>query len=255
VAIAAVAMVGFQFSIGALNDLVDVDADARAKPWKPIPVGRVSRGSAALATVLGAFVGVAGATVLGLTTLVVGLVGYLAGVAYDVDLRRRGLDWLAFVVAVPMLPVFAWLAATGTLPPGVGVLVPLAALAGPTLHVANALVDVTDPDATRIGGASAPEPGLGGLVDQLGPGRALRLLVLLTIAIHLVVWLSLVAMGAAPSVIAMAATSSVCAMVGLAGSSSISPSAREAGWVFAAVAMALMAAAWLSAAGAAEGSA
>ena len=69
----AVAMAALQASIGAANDVVDVAADAQAKPDKPIPAGLVSRRPAAAA------VAVVGG-VLGLGIVAVGYdVATLAG--------------------------------------------------------------------------------------------------------------------------------------------------------------------------------
>ena len=42
----ALGMLGLQFCIGAVNDLLDERVDALAKPWKPIPSGLVSRRTA-----------------------------------------------------------------------------------------------------------------------------------------------------------------------------------------------------------------
>ncbi|MFN8556010.1 MAG: UbiA family prenyltransferase [Dehalococcoidia bacterium] len=35
-------MIAAQSAIGAVNDIVDRDLDAAAKPWKPIPAGAVA---------------------------------------------------------------------------------------------------------------------------------------------------------------------------------------------------------------------
>ena len=39
-------MLGFQFAIGALNDIADVEADRLSKPTNPIPAGLVPTGLA-----------------------------------------------------------------------------------------------------------------------------------------------------------------------------------------------------------------
>src|SRR5262245_18624840 len=50
----ALAMLGIQFCIGAVNDLFDEALDAQSKPFKPIPAGLVSRRTAwAVAAVAG----------------------------------------------------------------------------------------------------------------------------------------------------------------------------------------------------------
>jgi 4-hydroxybenzoate polyprenyltransferase len=42
----ALAMLGIQFCIGAVNDLYDEELDAKSKPFKPIPARRVTRRTA-----------------------------------------------------------------------------------------------------------------------------------------------------------------------------------------------------------------
>ena len=114
----AIAMLGFQFSIGALNDLADVDADRVVKPRKPIPAGLVPIELAVGIVIVGALVGLGISAGFGAVVLMLGALGYASGVAYDVGLRRLGLGWLCFAVAVPVMLAWTWLGAAGTLPPG-----------------------------------------------------------------------------------------------------------------------------------------
>src|SRR3970282_1949776 len=66
------AMAGFQAPIGALNDNHDRSDDEVAKPWKPLPAGRVTF-AAARATALGG-----------------GLLGFLLSAAAGAGARARG---------------------------------------------------------------------------------------------------------------------------------------------------------------------
>ncbi len=145
-AVLALAMLGFQFSIGALNDVADVEADRPSRPRKPIPAGLVPIELAIALVVLGGLVGLGISASFGVVVLALGAAGYASGVAYDMVMRRLGLGWLCFAAALPLMLAWTWLAAAGTLPPGWLFLLPLAALAGPALHLANSLVDV-DSDA------------------------------------------------------------------------------------------------------------
>ncbi len=136
------AMLAIQCSIGALNDLVDAPLDARQKPRKPIPSGLTGRRAAIAVAVLGAALGIVlslgsgGATGLA-------AVGCLAlGYAYDLRLSRTALSWLPLALALPLLPIHAWLGATNDVPPGLVTLVPVAVLGGAGLALANALVDI-----------------------------------------------------------------------------------------------------------------
>src|SRR3954451_6475389 len=62
-AVLAVGMLGIQFCIGTVNDLVDVDLDSRTKAWKPVPSGLISiRAPRGIAAASAATAAVASAT-------------------------------------------------------------------------------------------------------------------------------------------------------------------------------------------------
>jgi 4-hydroxybenzoate polyprenyltransferase len=135
------AMLCLQASIGAVNDLADLEVDAVSKPGKPIPAGLVTptgarwwaAGTAAGCLMLGAPSGPA--------TILVGGACLALGYLYDLRLSRTALSWLPLALALPLLPVFAWIGATGDVPSSLLVLVPIAMLAGGALLVANGIVD------------------------------------------------------------------------------------------------------------------
>ena len=54
---------------------------------------------------------------------------------------RNAWSWLPFAVGIPLLPVYGWLGAVGTLPGSFALLIPAAVLAGAALAVANARAD------------------------------------------------------------------------------------------------------------------
>lgn len=172
-------MAGFQASIGALNDLHDRVDDAVGQPWKPIPSGRVGPGAARSVAVAGAVVGSAGSLLLGPAALLVGLVGYGLGVAYDLGLKRTPWGWACFALALPLVPVYAWLGVGAGLPPNVGTLILLGVLAGAELAVANGLVDVTT------------DAGVGavGIAVRLGPVRARLVMVAMALGLLALAWL------------------------------------------------------------------
>jgi 4-hydroxybenzoate polyprenyltransferase len=138
----AIAMLALQCSIGALNDLVDEPLDAREKPGKPIPAGEATRRAAAVVAVAGGVLGVALSAASGLPTAVAALGCLGLGYVYDVRLSRTALSWLPLSLALPLLPIHAWLGATGSIPPGLVTLGPVAILAGAGLSLANGLVDL-----------------------------------------------------------------------------------------------------------------
>lgn len=233
----ALAMLGFQFSIGALNDVADAEADRRLRPRKPIPAGHVSRPMAMTVVVGGAAIGLAISAAFGAIVLVYGSLGYASGVAYDVALRRYGLGWLGFAAAIPLLLLWTWQAAAGGLPPAWPLLLPLAALAGPALHLANGLVDV-DLDAA----AGRPT-----LATRLGPRRGRAILAVLMATIVGLGWVTLASLAGTSGVGLVAVlAATLTTAVGVALSWQVTTRAREAGWLLQAVGLATLAVAWLA---------
>jgi 4-hydroxybenzoate polyprenyltransferase len=232
---AALAMLGFQVSIGALNDLVDAPADAIAQPWKPIASGQVGRRAAYVVVATGVLSGATLSLLLSPLLLAIGLAGYGWGVAYDLWLKGRGLGWVAFSAAFPLLLLYAWTAGGGGLPPGWQALLPLAAIAGPTLHLANALVDL-DADA-RSGHRS--------VAVRLGRRRAVQVLVVATVAVQALAWVVILGIASGPGPLAIGLVSSIAAACGLVATAH--PSGRGAawGWSLQAIAVALLAVAWV----------
>jgi len=135
-------MLCLQASIGAVNDLADIEVDRLGKPAKPIPAGLVTppialrwaAGSLALCLLL--------ALPSGAATVLVAVACVSLGYLYDLRLSRTALSWLPLALALPLLPVFAWLGATGEVPSGLLTLVPIAMVAGAALLVANGIVDL-----------------------------------------------------------------------------------------------------------------
>jgi 4-hydroxybenzoate polyprenyltransferase len=135
-------MTSLQFAIGALNDLVDAPADEGRIPPKPIPAGVISAPLARTVAAVSAGLGLLLAVPSGPSTVAVALGVLLVGVAYDVLAKGTPWSWLPFAVGIPLLPVYGWLGAAGSLPPFFGVLLPMAVLAGPALAIANARADL-----------------------------------------------------------------------------------------------------------------
>lgn len=234
----ALAMLGLQFSIGAANDYFDADLDALSKPSKPIPAGLLSRPAAALiAAGCGAFA-LWVAAIFDLFVLAMAAAMLAAGLAYDALLKRGPWGWIAYAVAFPILPLYAWYGAAGELPPRYELLLPVAALAGPALQLANGLVDVERDRAA----------GIETLVGRLGRSAARRLMAALLMLVHGIAWLTLISGEVAPAP-AMAALviGSGLAAVGIGLSTSSDQVRREQGWKAQAVAIALLALGWLSA--------
>jgi 4-hydroxybenzoate polyprenyltransferase len=230
------AMVLLQGGIGATNDIVDAPRDSGYKPNKPIPAGLVSPRAAMLVAVTGFAAGVAlaGASA-GPTGIVLSVVVIAVGLAYDLWLKGTAWSWLPFAVGIPILPVFGWLGATGTLPPAFLVLIPAAVAAGAALAIANTLADV---ERDRAAGSRS-------IAIALGPTMAWLIHIGLLDAVGVAATVSVVALGgsmAAAGAVALAAIIPIgAAVVGRRGGAS----RRERAWELEAVGMAILGIAWL----------
>ena len=146
----AFAMALLQFSIGTFNDLADAPRDRGRVPVKPIAAGLVSTGRARAAGSLFAVVGLILVAPSGLAVLAVAMAGLACGLAYDLALSRTALSWLPLSLALPLVPLFSWLGATGSVSVSGLAILPIGVLAGGGLQVSNALIDLdVDRDAGR----------------------------------------------------------------------------------------------------------
>lgn len=155
-------MLALQVAIGATNDRADAPADAVAKPAKPIPAGLATGHEAVVLATGASGLGLLLAALSGSPTLAVACAGLALGLAYDLRLSRTRWSWLPLALALPLLPVFAWLGASGRVPAGLVPLVPTGVLAGAALALANGLVDLERDAAT----------GRPAIAVALGRGRA-----------------------------------------------------------------------------------
>jgi 4-hydroxybenzoate polyprenyltransferase len=157
-----VAMTALQVSIGIVNDLIDAPRDAGHKPGKPIPAGLVSPSVAAVGAVVAAITGLVLAAPSGPATVVVAAVVLAIGFGYDRFAKGTAWSWLPFALGIPLLPVFGWLGAAGTVPGAFAILVPAAVLAGAALAIANARADLERDSAAAVTSVAT----------ALGPDRA-----------------------------------------------------------------------------------
>ena len=237
----AAAMLLLQFSIGAANDWADAPADAIANPVKPIPRGLVRRGSAAGVAAILAGVGLTLAGAAGGLALVIACLGLAAGIAYDLRLKGTRWSWLPYAIGIPLLPVFAWVGATGGLPPTFAVLIPLAIVAGAALAIANALADLerdraagTETIATTLGAEDARRLGAGLLVSAA------------TAAI-----VTAIALGGPPGWIAVVAAGGLVAIGGVRLGWGAGARARQRAWEVQGLGAGVLAAGWVGAVAAA----
>ncbi|HTS14407.1 MAG TPA: UbiA family prenyltransferase [Candidatus Sulfotelmatobacter sp.] len=231
------AMFLLQASIGAANDVVDLGADRLAKPGKPIAAGRVARRTAvALAAAAGA-AGLVAAAAFGPAVLVVAVAGYGLGLAYDLRLKRSPWSWLAYALALPLVPTFAWLGAGAGLPPRFAPLIGLALLAGTALAVANGLVDLEGDAAT----------GSTGVAGRLGRRRSLLLVTACEAGLVAVAGSTMVVTGTRSALPWLAlAGSAILFVAGATLSADATMWRRRLGWETQAASVALLAVGWFA---------
>ena len=143
-------MTALQAGIGTVNDIVDAGADALGKPAKPIPSGLVSARLATVLAVAAFALGLGLSAPSGWGTVGIAVGGVAVGLAYDLRLKGTALSWLPFAIGLPLLPVYAWYGAAGTLPPEFAILVPAAVAAGAALAIGNARADLERDTASGV---------------------------------------------------------------------------------------------------------
>lgn len=158
------AMLGGQVAIGAVNEVVDAELDAIAKPHKPIPAGSVSVPAALALAAIGLVAMVVFAAGFGIASLLLCALGTGAGLAYDLWGKRSLLSWLPYLVALPLLPIWVRTALSG-FDARLLLLYPLGAFAVVGVHLSQALPD-TDADRAT---------GVRNLASALGERRAILL--------------------------------------------------------------------------------
>ena len=201
---------------------------------KPIP-GLVSPAAARAVVVSGAVVGLALAIPFGPGTVALSGVVLAIGYAYDLGFKGTAWSWVPFAVGIPLLPLFAWLGATGGVPDSFAIVLPTAFVAGAGLAVANARADV-ERDASV---------GVDSVALRLGPGRAWAVNAALLSA---VIVAAVVTLGRGSSAGAWLALVGAGVVIGLGASVGRRGDAtrRERAWELEAIGVGLLAAAWLA---------
>lgn len=181
--------------------------------------------------------GLALAALAGLPTLAVAAAGLATGLVYDLRLKRTRWSWLPYAIGIPLLPVFAWVGASGSLPAPFAVLVPIAMIAGAALAVANAVADVEGDERA----------GTETVATSLGLDQARRIGAALQGLAILAALSSAALLGGDAAWLAIAAGGSIVVLIGLALGWSSRPTTRRHGWEVQAVGLAIVAAGWLGA--------
>ena len=232
-ALLGASMLAIQFSIGALNDVLDAPADAVAGRAKPLVDGRVpARIALGIAAVAGP-TGLVLAALAGPPAALIALTGLGIGLAYDLRLKASPWSWLPYATGIPLLPVFAWVGATGDLPVPMLAVAGLGVLGGAALAIANSLADAERDAASRTATVAT----------TLGRVRAIRLGALLSFVVGGVATTSAVLLaGSIPGTwLTCAGAATLAAGVGMGVRGHL-----QRAWEVQAIGLAILAAGWVA---------
>jgi protoheme IX farnesyltransferase len=156
-----------QIPVGALNDILDREQDARVQPEKPIPSGLISTRGAVIVMVAALVALAVLATTFGPVALLLVGVAMLGGIAYDLWLKPTPFAVLGYMVG--FLTLFTWLwTVRGHLSIWFIALYPCGSLLLLAAHLAQSLPDI---ETDR-------QLGHHGLAAILGPRSTRRLIML-----------------------------------------------------------------------------
>ena len=142
-----------QGSIGAANDAFDVDLDRLSKPYKPIVAGAISRRAAVVVAVISAIAACAIASSFGLAAWLLAMTGLACGITYDAGLKSTRFSVLAYVLAMPLLPLWVWVA-LDRFSLGLLWVYPFGILIGISLYLGNTAPDIASDTAAGIAGTA-----------------------------------------------------------------------------------------------------
>lgn len=130
-----------QLCVGALNDFIDREIDAREQPHKPIPAGMVpARAALAIAAATGLLLPLVAAP-FGSVATAVAVTGLIGGVAYDLWLKPTPFALAGYLAGFLSLVTFVWLVA-GRLTPWFLLVAPVGSGLLLAAYLANSYPDV-----------------------------------------------------------------------------------------------------------------
>lgn len=143
------AMLGGQVSIGAVNELVDVELDRASKPSKPIAAGLVTEDGARLMAFCGILVMIAGSLRFSFAAFALCALGTGLGVAYSFWFKRTMWSWVPYVLAVPLIPIWVW-SALEEVPLALLAVYPIAIPALVAVQIAQSVPDIEADQSVRV---------------------------------------------------------------------------------------------------------
>jgi 4-hydroxybenzoate polyprenyltransferase len=132
-----------QISIAMINDYCDRRLDAASKPDKPIPRGLVYPREALIAGLFMIVVMVVLLIPLNPLALLVSLLYLALGQAYNLGLKSTPLSGIVFALALPLIPLYAFVGVGRVLPLLLWML-PVGVLLGGALNLANSVTDLEE---------------------------------------------------------------------------------------------------------------
>lgn len=195
------------------------------------------------AVALGAGLAFGGVLLAGLAaplSAVLALVVLAVGAWHELAARGTRLSWLPVAVGVPLLPLFGWLGAGGTLAGPFAVLGAGAVLGGTALAIAAEGVDV---DRDR-------DAGLRTLAVWLGPVLVALVVLGLQLAVAGLAWASIAGLGASGGWVTAVGATALLAVAGACLGLVVArrgTAARELAFEVQAVGLGLLAVAWVNA--------
>lgn len=143
IALVVIAHTAMQLSIAIINDYCDRQLDALGKPSKPIPAGLVHPKEALALGIGCAILMFLLLLPLNLPALLISLAYLALGQGYNLGLKSTPWSGIVFALAIPLIPLYAFVG-VGHVLPLVLWLVPIAALLGVALNLANSLPDLEE---------------------------------------------------------------------------------------------------------------
>lgn len=157
-------MIFAQSAIGISNEVSDYELDAVSKPWRAIPAGFISLGTAKLLAGIATALGLLFAAMISYPSMLLLALGVSMGVLYNIKLKRSILSWLPYAIAYPLIPIWVWLS-LGKLEPSMLIIYPVSLPLTFAIHLCNQLRDF-DEDAAM---------GIRSVSHYLGKNRAILL--------------------------------------------------------------------------------
>jgi 4-hydroxybenzoate polyprenyltransferase len=138
-----------QLAIATHNDYCDRKTDAQGKKKKPIPLGLITPGEALFVSICCLGLMLLLLLPLNRMALLISLLYLALAFGYNLGLKATPLSGVVFALAIPLIPLYAFVG-VGHFIPFLGWLVPVVALVGIAINLADSLPDIEDDRASGL---------------------------------------------------------------------------------------------------------